>query len=59
MIHEDFYTGEPVNSGSPANFPDTNIINTGPGAEVEAANMASFGKKLTVGVSVPLIGVGG
>ena len=44
MIHEDFYTGEPVNSGSPANFPDTNIINTGPGAEVEAANMASFGK---------------
>ena len=34
MIREDFYTGEPVQSGSPPNFASEN----------EAANMASFGK---------------
>ena len=37
MIHEDFYTGEPVNIGSPQNF-----INSS--QDMEAANMASFGK---------------
>ena len=44
MIQQDFYTGEPVNSGSPNNFQNPNIINTGPTAESEAASMASFGK---------------
>lgn len=44
MRQEDFYTGEPVNSGSLPNFQNENIINTSPSAEVEAANMASFGK---------------
>ena len=44
MIQEDFYTGEPVNTGSPPNFQNPNIINTGSSAEIEAANMASFGK---------------
>jgi hypothetical protein len=41
MIQEDFYTGEPVNTGSP-NFTE-NFINTGHTAEAEAANMANFG----------------
>lgn len=44
MIQQDFYTGEPVNPGSPNNFQNPNIINTGPTAESEAASMASFGK---------------
>lgn len=44
MIQQDFYTGEPVNPGSPNNFQNPNIINSGPTAESEAANMASFGK---------------
>ena len=44
MIQQDFYTGEPVNSGSPNNLQNSNIINTGLSAESEAANMASFGK---------------
>jgi hypothetical protein len=37
MIQQDFYTGEPVQSGSP-------ITSTGLSTDVEAANMASFGK---------------
>lgn len=35
MIHEDFYTGEPCDTGSPP---------ISPNSEMEAANMASFGK---------------
>ena len=37
MIQENFYSGEPVQSGSP-------ITSTGLSTDVEAANMASFGK---------------
>lgn len=45
MIHEDFYTGEPVDeTGSLPSFQNPNVINTGPTAESEAASMASFGK---------------
>lgn len=44
MIHEDFYTGEPVESGSLPKFQNPNIINTGSTADAEAASMASFGK---------------
>lgn len=44
MMHEDFYTGEPDITGSPLNFTNENIINTGGDAVLEAANMASFGK---------------
>ena len=44
MTHEDFYTGEPVDSGSLPKFQNPNIINTGPTADQEAASMASFGK---------------
>lgn len=46
MKHEDFYSGEPVESGSPNFFQSpSNVIDTGAtNQEVEAANMASFGR---------------
>ena len=44
MIQQDFYTGDPVDSGSPNTFQNPISIYTGPTAESEAASMASFGK---------------
>lgn len=45
MKHEDYYTGEPVETGSPQVF-QGNVIDTGAvsNQEAEAASMASFGK---------------
>lgn len=45
MVTEDFYTGEPVITGSPPSFSQSNIIgNNVPLEEIEAANTAAFGK---------------
>lgn len=43
MRSEDFYTGEPVITGSPPNFSNPNVISPIMNATDEAANMASFG----------------
>lgn len=45
MRTEDFYTGEPIITGSPPSFTQSNIIGTNvPVEEIEAANSAAFGK---------------
>ena len=50
MVHEDFYSGEPVEETGSSNFAfpvaSNNIIDTGASSEVEAANMANFGKTM-------------
>ena len=44
MITTDFYTGEPVITGSPPTFSNPNIIGQASQDEMEATNLASFGK---------------
>lgn len=50
MVHEDFYSGEPVEETGSSNFAfpvaGNNIIDTGASSEVEAANAAGFGKAM-------------
>ena len=50
MVHEDFYSGEPVEETGSSNFAfpvaGKNIIDTGASSEVEAANAAGFGKAM-------------
>lgn len=42
MMQEDFYTGEPIITGSPISFGNS-VITEDKANEIEAANMASFG----------------
>ena len=59
MVREDFYTGEPVITGSPTNFTNPNMITND---EVEAANMASFARSkydLDPGARSPITPIAG